>query len=90
MRQNVETLMDGAQAPAPPPHRTTAAPAGTLDAASVTAIRKARDKVIPVVSDFDRQALEPLVAALESAAPADEERCREELERELRKHAYLF
>jgi hypothetical protein len=56
----------------------------------VSAVKKARDKVIPFVPDEDRRRLEALIVALEGAGPHDEADCRSALERELRVHAYLL
>lgn len=88
LRREVDQLMSGT-APTPNGHTGGAAPS-TLSAASVTAVKKARDKVMPFVPDDDKRRLEALVAALEDAGPPDEADCRLALERELRVHAYLL
>ena len=57
---------------------------------SMASVSKARDKILPFVDDEAKEAIEPLLAALESASPQEEEAARGNLERELRKHAYLL
>lgn len=57
---------------------------------SRSALSRARDKVLPFVSEADQQRIAPLVTALESASPQDEEMHRTALEREIRNHAYLL
>jgi molecular chaperone DnaK len=86
LRRDVDQLMAGAVLP------SAAAPASAdgLSDASLTMIRKAKDKVIPYVADEDARALDDLVAALYAATRPDEAACRTALERELRKHAYLL
>lgn len=89
LRRDVDQLMAGrAQAPA----AATIAPpsSGGLSGASLAAIKKAQEKVIPYVTDEDAAALKDLVAKLQATAPQDENACRTMLERELRKHAYLL
>jgi hypothetical protein len=88
LRRDVDQLMSktGPSGPAGPAFD----PPSALSPASVGAIRKARDKVIPFVPDEDRRRLEALVAALEAATPQDEDDCRLALERELRVHSYLL
>ncbi|WP_300608300.1 Hsp70 family protein [Trebonia sp.] len=88
LRREVDQLMSGT-APMPNGH-ADGSPPSTLSAASVSAVKKARDKVIPFVTDEDRRRLEALIAALEGAGPQDEADCRSALERELRVHAYLL
>lgn len=88
LRREVDQLMSRT-APMPNGH-VDRSPPSALSAASVTAVRKAREKVIPFVPDEDRRRLEALVVALEEAEPKDEAECRSALERELRVHAYLL
>ena len=71
-------------------HRGDSKSGGKPSLSSVTAVKKARDRVIPFVPDEDRGRLEALVVALEGAEPQDEAECRSALERELRVHAYLL
>ncbi len=80
IRRVVDQLMSGTTAT-----NGSAGPGGSLglSLASVSAVRKARDKVLPFVSDDDRQRLEPLILALESASPPEEDEHRAALEREL-------
>jgi len=85
IRRVVDQLMAGATAA-----QGAAATAAALSHASQAAVKKARDKVLPFVSDADRARLEPLIAALEAASPGEEDECRMALERELRVHAYLL
>jgi molecular chaperone DnaK (HSP70) len=61
-----------------------------LSPESALVLKKAREKVMPFVSDADRAQLELLVAALENASPVDEDDHRAALEHELRVHAYLL
>jgi molecular chaperone DnaK len=86
LRRDVDQLMAGAGSPS----TAAPAPADGLSDASLTMIRKAKDKVIPYVADEDARALDDLVAALYAASRPDEAACRAALERELRKHAYLL
>jgi molecular chaperone DnaK len=86
LRRDVDQLMAGARSPS----TAAPAPADGLSDASLTMIRKAKDKVIPYVADEDARALDDLVAALYAASRPDEAACRTVLERELRKHAYLL
>jgi molecular chaperone DnaK len=88
LRRGVDALMNGA-APVTSPALTM--PSGPrLSAASVAALQKARDKVIPFVPDEDRRRLQELVSLLEASDAADEDSNRTALERELRNHAYLL
>ncbi len=88
LRREVDQLMNGT---APTPNGLVGGPPpSTLSAASVSAVKKAADKVIPFVPDEDRRRLEALIVALEGAGPQDEADCRSALERELRVHAYLL
>lgn len=88
MRRTVDGLMDGSGGGAP----VSAAPstASGLSPESMASVSKARDKILPFVDDEAKEAIEPLLAALESASPQEEEAARGNLERELRKHAYLL
>jgi molecular chaperone DnaK (HSP70) len=88
LRREVDQLMSGT---APVPNGQAAGPLpSALSAASLSTVKKARDKVIPFVPDEDRRRLEALIAALEQAGPQDEADRRAALERELRVHAYLL
>jgi len=86
MRRRVDRLMLGG------------APAGSeggsggrrpLSDESVTLVRRAREKMLPFVSDSDRKTLLGLIDLLESAAPAEEATRRDALQHEMRNHAYL-
>jgi molecular chaperone DnaK (HSP70) len=88
MRRRVDSLMDGSSGSSVAT-QTMVEPAG-LSTAARTAIKKARDKIIPFVADADRQRLEALVSALEAAEPDQETDRLDALERELRNHAYLL
>ena len=88
IRGEVDRLMGGSVPPPGPPRRS--APASGLSPASQLALKRARDKVLPFVSDAEGVELERLAGLLEQATPADEEHCREELEQALRTHAYLL
>jgi hypothetical protein len=55
----------------------------------VSAVKKARDKVIVFVSDGDRRHLEALISALEGVRPQSEADYRSALGLVLRVHAYL-
>ena len=88
LRRDVDQLMSRT-APGSAGH-AAGPPPPTLSPASLSAVKKARDRVIPLVSHEDRQRLEALVTALEAAAPQDEDDCRLALERELRVHSYLL
>jgi molecular chaperone DnaK len=91
LRHEVDRLMAGTAAPVPAaPAGQPFAPAAGLSDASLTAIKKAEDSVIPYVTDDDARPLADLVASLKEAAPQDEDAARTALERELRKHAYLL
>lgn len=87
LRRAVDQLMNG-QAPAGLAPGRVAAP--RLSPESLSALARARDKVLPFVGDQDRQRIEPLIAALEKAPPGEEELHRAALEREIRHHAYLL
>lgn len=84
LRRTVDRLMSGEPAAAAP----SSVPG--LSPASLGAIKKATDKVIPLVSQDDRLRLEELISALEAASPDAEPEHRAALERELRNHAYLL
>lgn len=68
----------------------SAPPAPAVSPASARAVERARVKVLPFVGDQDKARLDDLVAALLAAPPEEEDARREELERELRVHAYLL
>jgi molecular chaperone DnaK (HSP70) len=88
MRKRVDSLMNpDAPRSAIPPQR---AAAEGLSSESQITLRKARTKVLPFIEGPDLATLRGLVRALESATPAEEEACRESVERELRNHAYLL
>ncbi|MCD0447617.1 Hsp70 family protein [Actinocorallia sp. API 0066] len=61
-----------------------------LSETSQAAVRKARERLIPFVIDIDRQELEQRVDALLAATADTEDALRDDLEREMRKHAYLL
>jgi len=87
MRRRVDDLMDGnGRKPAMAPVGAS----GSLSPEATSAVKRARDKVIPFVADADRHRLETLVGGLEAAHPAEERERLEALERELRAHAYLL
>jgi molecular chaperone DnaK len=88
MRQRVDGLMDRTAPAAPSSTGHAAGPA--LSPPAAAAVKRARGKVMPFVPEADRQRLETLVAALESAAGNGEAPALEALERELRNHAYLL
>ncbi|HEX3827800.1 MAG TPA: hypothetical protein VHV82_11060 [Sporichthyaceae bacterium] len=88
MRRRVDELMDDPTAALS--EAAPAAPATTLSPDSLTAVSKARTKVIPVVSKTERSRLEELVRTLENSTPERETANLEALQRELRNHAYLL
>jgi molecular chaperone DnaK len=87
MRKRIDGLMDGT---GQSPHAPQEATASQLTPESQASLRKARDKILPFIDDDDRTRIEPLVESLESATPSEEEGARGNLERELRRHAYLL
>lgn len=87
MRRNVDTLMDGQ--PVAARHRPPAATSRLSDQATA-AIRKARSKVLPFVTDQDAGRLLELVEKLEASDASSEAGPLAALERELRTHAYLL
>ena len=80
MRRDVDGLMGSGPA----------RPRPQLSAAAQTAIRKARDKVLPFVADDDRETLARLIGDLEAAGPDGESDRLPALDAELRNHAYLL
>ena len=88
LRRTVDQLMGG-QAAAEG-HSTGSPAEARLTPESRSALSKARDKVLPFVSEEDQQRITPLMAALESASPQEEDMHRAALEREIRNHAYLL
>jgi molecular chaperone DnaK len=84
LHQEVDALMGEHAASSP----ARSGPA--LSAASVKAIERARAKVLPFVGDQDRARLDGLITALLDPPPGEEQARCEDLERELRVHAYLL
>jgi molecular chaperone DnaK (HSP70) len=86
MRRRIDGLRVGpSDAPSP-----TASPGRELSPESVTAIRRARDKIMPHVDASTQAQLQGLIDALESAAPDDEAEARRALELAIREHSYLL
>ena len=84
MRRRVDQLMSGSG------NGSTDAPSPGRSPAVETALRKAKERIIPLIADSDRVRVEALVTALETAAPEEEAERLDALERELRQHAYLL
>lgn len=88
MRKRVDNLMDGSGVPSDAVLSSDSNPG--LSPESRASIQKAKDKILPFVDDEARELIDPLLEALENASPQEEEAARGNLERELRKHAYLL
>ena len=74
---------------------TAGAPTGNghraaVDPAVSAMLDRVRNKVVPFVPDDEGQRLADLACALEAAGPSSQAECRERLEVELRRYAYLF
>jgi hypothetical protein len=61
-----------------------------LDAKSRDSLERVRTKIIPFVDDEDGKRLQAMCSDLENATGADTDTCREALDAESRKYAYLF
>ena len=62
----------------------------TLSSESLALIVRARDKMLPFVSEGDEKTLSALIAALEESSSGEESTRRDALQREMRNHAYLL
>jgi hypothetical protein len=90
MRRRVDDLMAGSDTPAATPRNDVPPPPNGLSPESVAVLQKTRAKVLPFITDADRDILERLSKLLEQSSPAAEPVCREELLTELRRHSYLL
>lgn len=82
------TLRDGADGSAAGGAPTAATL--TLDVATRALLDRVRSKIVPFVEDEEMHRLEAMCRDLEHASDGDAVACREALERESRKYAYLF
>ena len=91
LAKSVRATMEGSALPGgPAAAATNGATPSTLDPASRALVEKVRTKIVPFIDDAEAQPLEAMCRDLENARNGDADACREALEREARKYAYLF
>lgn len=90
MRQRVDDLMSGGSLSRDEGSSATPQSESPLSRDALQSIDKARNKILPFVSDSDRNRLQSLIEALETGDAASEQHNQETLDREIRNHAYLL
>jgi molecular chaperone DnaK (HSP70) len=89
MRQRMDDLMAGGAPRTEPQPNTPSAPSG-LTPEALNSLDKAKNKILPFVSDADGKRLQSLIDALENGEPGEQQQRQEALDREIRNHAYLL